>query len=182
MIAAHLLVKDEVALLERLLLHLEKHVDQVVVTDTGSRDGSLRVAREMADVVMQQPLNMDFAQARNAGVARCECPWVLQVDADEWPQPALLAWLRAFANKAPRDVDGVAICRENLIDGEQIGPNTYEWHVRMFRRHLRYVGALHESVRAQKVVLAPGNLLLLHHKTQARQERQNAFYAQWRQP
>lgn len=179
MISLHMLVKNEIATLESLVNHVRPYVDEVVIVDTGSTDGSFELGQKIADVCFFHPLNHDFAQARNAGLVRCKHSWVLQLDADEWPQRELLGWLRWFLDRGIT-ADGVAIRRENLIDGKPIGENTYEWHVRLFRKYLTYHGALHERLNARKVTRAPDNLLLLHHKSDARQQRQNEFYRQWK--
>ncbi len=178
MISLHMLVKNEVSLIARVVAHIRPYVDQVVITDTGSTDGTYELAKRIADVAHYIPLNMNFAQARNGGLGLCNQPWVLQVDADEWPTGELLCWIVQWHKTA--DVDALMIRRENLIDGKEIGERTYEWHPRLFRRHLRYRGALHESISPRNVEYAPEDLLLLHHKSEARQQRQNEFYRQWR--
>ena len=180
MISLHLLVKNEVDLLGPLVTHVRPYVEQVVIADTGSTDGTLELAQEIADVAFFISLDMNFAKARNAGIVRCREPWILSVDADEWPQAALLYWMTEFVSKADYNTDAVMVRRENLVDGKPIGERTYEWHPRLFRKHLRYEGKLHEGISPKHVVYAPEEMLLLHHKSEARQQRQNAFYAQWR--
>ena len=91
MISLHLLVKNEVGLIEPLVAHIRPYVSQVVITDTGSTDGTYDLAKLIADVAHSFPLNMNFARARNAGLERCTEPWILSVDADEWPQAVLLS-------------------------------------------------------------------------------------------
>jgi len=42
--------------------------DQVVIADTGSRDETVRLARDLGTEVFAFPWQDDFAQARNAAV------------------------------------------------------------------------------------------------------------------
>jgi len=71
----------------------------------------------------------------------------------------------------------------NTIDGEPIGDRTYEYHVRFFRRMYRFEGRIHEIINAANshVKQAPRMALIEHFKSAARQERQNAFYEEWKE-
>jgi glycosyltransferase involved in cell wall biosynthesis len=180
MISLHLLVKNEVDLLRPLVEHIRPYVEEVIVTDTGSTDGTLELAQEIADAAFFISLDLNFARARNSGIVRCREPWILSVDADEWPQTALLYWMTNFVRGADYNTDAVMVRRENLVGGKSIGDHTYEWHPRLFRKHLRYYGRIHEGISPKHVVYAPEDYLLLHHKSEARQQRQNVFYEQWK--
>ncbi len=57
-------------------------VGRVVVVDNDSRDGSVEVARELADDVIALPKNIGYGAAQNIGVARCRAPYVLLLNPD----------------------------------------------------------------------------------------------------
>ena len=82
-LSACLIVKDEEESLARCLGSLQSVADQVVVVDTGSKDGTVAVARDSGAEVYHLEWRDDFAAARNAAIARATCDWVLIVDADE---------------------------------------------------------------------------------------------------
>jgi len=183
-ISLHLLVKNEEALLPGLLNMMRPWVNEIVVIDTGSTDHSVKIARSFTSLVLECELNHDFAAARNAGLEIATCSWILQIDADEVPTQGLLKWIVMFTRLAVgHEVGAVEILRENLIDGKPIGARTYEWHKRLFPRQMRFRGQIHEQliVGDRRVFRSPDCLthMILHHKTQARQERQNALYEQW---
>ena len=182
-VAVHLLVQDEEKLLPQLFAALKGW--EIVAVDTGSTDNTLMLLRSRpSTVVLQYPLDGDFSEARNFGLDNMYTAWMFQVDADELPTPSLLQWIRAFlTGPEAQEFDAIEMRRENLVDGEDIGDSTYEWHPRLFRWHLRFVGALHEQLQLDGALLGdcPAQHLLLHHKTSARQERQNEFYQAWPQ-
>ena len=189
-ISLHLLVRDEADLLPVLLTHLRGWVDEMVIVDTGSKDASYSIAKAYTQkayrYLFPRPADapLDFSAARNFALGAVTKPWVLQVDADEWPTEDLLRWMhKAVAATEAKLYDGYSIMRQNLVGGEMIGPHTYERHVRLFRKGVRFVGRIHEKVNVTlpRTGVAPGNLLLLHHKTIERQERQNKFYKHWRE-
>ena len=185
-IDVHLLVKNEEVLLPAYLdnLHLWNSLGDIVAVDTGSTDGTLELLNAYPCVrLLAHPLNMDFSAARNYGLKHCTAEWVLHLDADERAEEDLLQWITEFVeSEEARYTELVAIHRENLVDGHGIGPNTHEKHIRLFRTHRRFKGRIHESLRRgvlDRVIEAPPVLPILHHKTCARQERQNVLYQLW---
>lgn len=96
-IAAHVGVKDELDLLPHCIAHLLAiGVDEVLVTDMGSSDGSWEWLEAAAS---RWPLSLDRMDDRTPGLlaewpervgarARaCGADWILFLDADEWPLP-----------------------------------------------------------------------------------------------
>ncbi|HEY6795724.1 MAG TPA: glycosyltransferase [Kineosporiaceae bacterium] len=83
LLAATLIVRDEAHQLTDCLASLDGVVDEVVVYDTGSRDGTPDVARHAGARVLQGYWDDDFARARNAALEMTRALWALIVDADE---------------------------------------------------------------------------------------------------
>jgi len=182
----HLLVKDEIELLPGYLAQF-KHwetLGTIVAVDTGSSDGTFDLLMATPGIsLIPCPLDMNFSAARNVGLEHCSTEWILQLDADERASRSLLAWITEFIeSEESQSVELVSIHRENLVDGHGIGENTHEQHIRLFRAHRRFHGRIHESLQRgvlERVTHAPSVLPILHHKTSARQERQNALYQLW---
>lgn len=183
MIALHMLVLNEEELLPKLLNHLKPYVaEMVIVIDDRTTDKSEKLAQSYGAKTYRYNLNHDFGKARNFGLGKITQPWILQIDADEWPMKELLNWCIAFVkSEASRDVDCVSMIRENLIGGQRIGKRTYEWQHRLFRKHLRFVGRIHETVvpPTGRHAVAPRGCKLLHHKTKERQAEADRRYMEW---
>lgn len=175
----HLLVKNEEEFLPKLFERMAPVVGEIIVIDTGSTDNTMEIARVYTTEVYSFDLNHNFSAARNYGLEKVTKPWVIQVDADEWPTDALLRWLKEWE---PKEFPyAVMFHRHNLVGGQHIGANTYEWLTRLFPSFVGYVGRIHESPQTTifPQICAPEHALLLHHKSITRQSRQNQFYLQW---
>ena len=74
-----LIVKNEIRCIEKCLKALQPLRDalpcEVIVADTGSRDGTREVAERYADEVFDFPWVDDFSAARNAVMERCRGKW-----------------------------------------------------------------------------------------------------------
>lgn len=78
-----LIARDEAELLPGCLASVRGLVDEIVLVDTGSQDGTQDVARREGARVFEQPWRDDFSRARNASVSHARGDWVLVLDADE---------------------------------------------------------------------------------------------------
>jgi len=157
-------------------------MDEIIVIDTGSTDGTFEVARQYTDRVFQVHLGHDFSTARNFGLSKVKREWVFHLDADEWPTEILLNWLAAFTDDRKSTMyEGVTIRRHNTVGGKDIGERTFEQHIRFFRKMYRFEGDVHERINVSDnwVERAPHMAIIEHFKSAARQERQNEFYKEW---
>src|SRR5215469_5490525 len=82
-IAAAMIVKNEARFLPGCLESLRGRVDDVVIVDTGSDDGTAEIATKAGARLLHHAWNEDFAAARNAGLDVISCDWILYIDADE---------------------------------------------------------------------------------------------------
>jgi len=67
---------------------------EIIVCDNASTDGTAALAAAAGARVVHEP-ERQIARARNAGAAEARAPWLLFLDADSWPDAALLAELLA---------------------------------------------------------------------------------------
>jgi len=77
------MVRNEAAFLDACLRSLDGQVDAIYVTDTGSTDDSIAVARSHGAVIRSFPWCDDFARARNASIAGVAEDWIVTLDADD---------------------------------------------------------------------------------------------------
>lgn len=163
-IAAVVLAYNEAKMLEHTLPAMKACVDQIVVVDMGSSDGSSAVydkwlgEGDMLVSYEQRFLAMfGFAHARNYGAKFAKADWIFSIDADEWIDPDTSALLHEdVANgydvlevarrnhlrgaEQPRDLDLAAITlgTEFLAEGQR----------RIYRNlpRLRWEGMIHEEI------------------------------------
>ena len=82
-IALSMIVRDEESTLPACLESVKDLVDEMVIADTGSKDGTQEVARRFGARCVSIPWEDDFARARNQALGGIRCDWVLSMDADE---------------------------------------------------------------------------------------------------
>ena len=86
-----MITKNESASLAHCLASVRGLVDELVVVDTGSSDGTVAVAEQHGARVGRFPWCDDFSAARNESLRLCTGDWVLLLDADESLTPELAA-------------------------------------------------------------------------------------------
>jgi tetratricopeptide (TPR) repeat protein len=143
-----MIVKDEEKTLPDCFEALHRVVDEVVVYDTGSTDGTLALAKRAGARVYAGYWDDDFSRARNAALEQCRGEWVLWVDADERfacdDVPKLRAVLAQLARSGEPDALLVDIYNFSG-DGSTLG-NAHR-AFRIFRRSAcQWYGMLHEQV------------------------------------
>ena len=87
LLSATLIVRDEERNLRDCLGSIDGVVDEVVVVDTGSTDGSVGLARELGARVISHSWRGDFSEARNLALEEARGEWILYLDADERLRP-----------------------------------------------------------------------------------------------
>ncbi len=138
-LSAALIVRDEERFLDGCLRSLNGLVDEIVVVDTGSTDGTREIARAHGAELGEFPWCGDFAAARNAALARATGDWILYIDADErvvaGGRAALEPWLAD-----PR----VAALTVRFRSSAEV--SRYREH-RLFRNRpdVRFRGVIHET-------------------------------------
>jgi glycosyltransferase involved in cell wall biosynthesis len=199
-----MIVKDGARTLGNCIGSVAGITQQIVVADTGSSDGSSRLARDLGAEVFDVPWQDDFAEARNAAVSAIATDWVLIMDDDEELDPQARAKIPPLLSNAT--VGGYFITLRNHIpvkfglgghapsikssDSPVPGAERARGYAdfaicRLFRRHtgIYYVGRVHEHVEprihALGLTVASSDLVIHHfgHLGSAAELRaKNEFY------
>ncbi|WP_254566725.1 glycosyltransferase [Oscillatoria sp. HE19RPO] len=137
------IVKNEKNNLTRCLQSVKPYVDEMIVVDTGSQDGTPEIARQQSAQVFYFEWCDDFAAARNYAVSQASGEWILSLDADE----ELVVNSENFREALVANSEVLAYSMI-LID---VGSETKEVggkFQRLFRNHqdIKYEGRLHERL------------------------------------
>jgi|Deesub1362A_J573_1020465.scaffolds.fasta_scaffold02683_5 Flp pilus assembly protein TadD len=135
-----MIVRDEAHNLGRSLVPVASLFDEVVVVDTGSRDGTPRLCAELGARVFYFPWRDHFAAARNHSIARARADWLFWLDADNAITPEDVAELR---RRLPAEGPAILWAQEWVVPrGGRL------WQKRSFPRHpeVRFQGRVHEQL------------------------------------
>ncbi len=150
-----MIVRDEELFLARCLASARGAVDEIVVVDTGSRDGTIAIAEAAGARVVRRPWTDDFSAARNAALDAASGTHVLVLDADERLTPDGARALREAAADPSllvglmplHDASGLDASPSDVVAGRaRLWEPT--WVPRLFRRdpRLRYSRRVHETL------------------------------------
>ncbi len=144
-----MIVRNEAAHLPGCFQSVADCVDEIIVVDTGSTDGTVAIAEAAGAKVVTVDWRNDFAAARNISLDHATGDWVLVLDADETLTPAGQQLLHQVRTGEPwgdiaGDVLMVTLLRHE-VDAEQ---TPYSAVSRLFRRHpqVRFQRPYHETV------------------------------------
>ncbi len=194
---------DEIQNLTKYLLKHKSEEDEIVilVDETNHtqevKDYIETFAEENIDdnvIRAYHSLNKDFATHKNYLNSLCSGEWILQLDADEYPDDYLMQAIPWFINEHP-DVEAYWLSRINTVTGlTQEHVVKWRWNIndrgwinfpdvqlRLYKNSndIKWHGKVHEQlVGYKKFAHMPSNpeYCIHHPKSIERQERQNAFY------
>ena len=142
------IVKNEENNLPLSLETVKDVADELVIVDTGSSDGTVRIAKEAGAKLFYFQWGDDFSAPRNFAIGQAVGDWIVFLDADEgflYPE-RVREQLQKIDEMRP-SVDAVMITRVN-VDPETDRQQGNDQAVRLFRNlpQIRYQGRIHENV------------------------------------
>lgn len=78
-----MIMKNEAKVLARCLESVKDIVEEIVIVDTGSTDESIKIAESFGAKIIKRKWTDDFSTARNTGIEKATCDWILILDPDE---------------------------------------------------------------------------------------------------
>ncbi len=204
-VALSMIVRDAAETLSRCLNSARGAVDEMLLADTGSRDGTVHLAEKLGARIVSIPWEDDFARARNRALAALQSEWVLVLDADEMLDPEAGQEIRRLIARPAADAFQVTIrnytqnpeqriwnmaARPNdslLPDARKYSAYIDHQNVRLFRRdpEIYFEGCIHETVgwRIRETGRTLGEAkFLIHHfgmaDDPAAQDRKSLYYRQ----
>ena len=151
-----LITLNEEENLSRCLRSCFDLADEVVIVDSGSTDGTARIAAEFGARFVHQDW-LGYVGQKNKVLSLAENEWVFSIDADEELSPALRQEIRALKDSSPANgISGFSMPRCVLYEGRWIRHG--DWYpdrlTRLFRREcVKFVGGrVHERLEISGVV------------------------------
>lgn len=144
-LSAVLIVKNESQHLARCLESLVKHVDEIVVIDTGSTDDTVEIAHNYGAKLGHFEWCDDFSAARNASLSLATGDWALWIDADEVVDES--SWKSIYEGLIRPHFGGYFIRIVNFTDEDENSRYTH-CPVRLFqlKPEIRFSGRIHEQI------------------------------------
>lgn len=140
-----LIVRDEEEVIGRCLNCVCKFADEIVVVDTGSKDGTVAEAKKFTENIGFFAWCDDFSAARNYAFDRAQCDFVMWLDADDVVTDENCLKIRRLVDGAPA-FDMAFLPYAAASDGD--APTFFYYRERIMRRskNYRFAGAVHEAV------------------------------------
>lgn len=125
---------NEEANLRRCLESIKDLVDEIVVVDMHSSDGTVAIAKKFGAKVFQHQYTRFVEPARNFALRHAQGDWILVMDADEELPKTLATKLKEIAQE--NQVNWVEIPRQNIIFGQWISHSRWwpDYLVRFFKK------------------------------------------------
>lgn len=142
-ISVCIITKNEADNLTKCLEALKPYPFEIVVTDTGSEDHSLEVARQYTDHVYEFAWINDFAAARNFCISHASHDIILSLDTDEFLRPLDWDALQKALEAHPKSLGAIELF--NYFDVEEETKHHIVRLERLFdRRCYHFVNPIHE--------------------------------------
>lgn len=170
-VAAAIMTRNEARCIERCVQSLQNAVDEILIIDSSSTDGTVQLVAHLpkVKVITSAAQNDDFAAKRNQALPHLNSDWVLWVDADEWLFEEDVQAVRQVAELFhDRGQVVLNICQVNYVQGK-VRPDFGIPRMFPLDRGLHYYGRVHEQVVPQdgamyeNLVLRRPVRIRLHH-------------------
>jgi glycosyltransferase involved in cell wall biosynthesis len=139
-----MIVKNEEDHLGDCLESVKGFADQIVVVDTGSKDGTVKIADSYGALVVHSDWRNDFSYSRNISLDNATSRWILWLDADDRVPPAEVEKFKKLKTAPPDRAFYLKI--RNVRSG---GFGEHWFQLRIFPNHpgIRFERKIHEQVQ-----------------------------------
>ena len=142
-----MIVKNEEAVLERILKPVSQVMDAILIADTGSSDRTKEIAEQYTSQVFDFPWCDDFSAPRNFLLEKVRTDYWMWMDADDVLNEENLEKLKSLKEALDPGTDVVMM--EYAAGFDQSGRTTFSYfreRIMKTSRNFRWNGAVHETV------------------------------------
>lgn len=135
-----------------------RELDEIIVVDSGSTDGTVQIAQELGATVIHQDW-LGFARQKAFALSQCRNEWCFNLDGDEVVPPETLNEIRQVVENGSCDL--IRIPFEDIFMGRPMHPwSRKRTIIRVFKKsHVEYPldRIVHENVLGKGKVLRVNN-------------------------
>lgn len=149
-----MIVKNEEDILARCLDSVTGLMDEIIIVDTGSTDGTREIAAGYADQVFSFEWVDDFSAARNFAFSKASMEYIYSADADEVLSPENRERFRLLKETLLPEIEIVQMKYGNQLQFQTVYNFDEEYRPKLFKRKRDFVweDPIHEMVRLTPVV------------------------------
>lgn len=160
-----MIVKNEQDTLERCLLSVRDVVNEIIIVDTGSTDGTKEIARKYTKNIFDFQWIDDFAAARNFSFSKASMDYILWLDADDILLPEDIGMMFHMKQYMSPAVDAVSM--KYYVDFDNNG--NVALSVRRTRlvkrsRNYQWEGVVHEDLVLKDGSFYDSDIAVTHKK------------------
>lgn len=144
-----MIVKNEERCLEKCLKAVRNLVDEIYITDTGSTDKTVEIAKKFNAHISHFEWINDFGAARNFSLEQSKCDWNLVLDADEYLISGKRKDIERFLAGEPR-IGYIELLNSYKESDGEISKSKIRIP-RLIPKWVKYRGAIHEQVDSDLV-------------------------------
>ena len=154
-----MIVKNEADVLRRALGNFGAFADEIIVTDTGSNDGTERIASELGATVFDFQWIDDFSAARNFCISKASGDYYMWLDADDVVPESTASAIARLKRTLDPSVDIVML--PYVLSRDERGKPLFSYYRERIvknRPDFYFKGRVHEAVPLH------GNIVRLPHE------------------
>lgn len=146
--------KNEEENIEKCLRAITPLQSEIILTDTGSSDKTVEIAKKYTKNIFHFDWCDDFSAARNYCAARASNDWILFIDCDEYLVLADILRLNEIINEHPLEIGMVN--RISPYPGDEAQQSRHDFVARLYNRNLyTYKGTIQETIKPINEELVP---------------------------
>jgi glycosyltransferase involved in cell wall biosynthesis len=146
-LSVYMITFNNACTIEKALQSVAGWVNDVVVVDSHSADGTAEIAQKYTESICQYDTT-DMREKYQYAQDQCTNPWVLFVDADEWLTPQLKGEIEKTISENT-DYNGFMVNRRNVYLGREIKYGGWypDHEIRLYRKDRgSWQGGIHAKV------------------------------------
>mgnify|MGYP000310770769 CR=1 FL=1 len=149
-----MIVKNEELVLRRCLDCIKDLMDEIIIVDTGSTDGTKKIAYEYTDKVYDYEWRDDFAAARNYSFSKAAMDYIYVADADEIIDEENQKRFRCLKEALLPEIEIVQMKYCNQLEYGSVYNFDIEYRGKLYKRlrTFQWIDPLHETVNLDPIV------------------------------